>query len=77
MGFTFIHTERLPVNGSAERRVAAWARTGMQLNVGAEPKARISERADKSHATQVYFCMSVGATRLEEKRVVEIPCAES
>ena len=77
MGFQFIHTERLPVNGSSERRVPAWARTGVQLNVGAEPKARIGERADKSHATQVYFSMSVGATRLEEKRVVEIPCVES
>ena len=77
MGFQFIHTERLPVNGSSERRVPAWARTGMQLNIGAEPKVRIGERADKSHATQVYFSMSVGATRLEEKRVVEVPCVEA
>jgi hypothetical protein len=31
---------------------------GIKLAVGKEPVARIDERADKSYATQVYYCMS-------------------
>ena len=76
MGFTFLHTERLTTDGNDDRQVIAWAKTGLQLNIAAEPKARIMERPDKSHATQVYFAMSLGATRLEEEKVVEIACVE-
>jgi hypothetical protein len=39
--------------------------------------ARVSERDDKSYATQAYACMSIGATRMEEEKVVEILCTES
>jgi hypothetical protein len=35
---------------------------------------RISERDDKNYATQVYASMSIGATRMEEKRVGYIEC---
>jgi hypothetical protein len=76
VGFKFITTNRLPVDGSDNRRVFAWAMDGIKLAVGKEPTARIDERADKSYATQVYYCMSVGATRMEEAKVVEILCDE-
>ncbi|MBB3065591.1 MULTISPECIES: phage capsid protein [Limibacillus] len=74
MGFHFIHTERLPVNASGHRRCAAWSRTGMHLGVWNDIETRITERDDKSYATQVYAKGSFGATRLEEGRVVEVPC---
>lgn len=76
VGFKFIVTNRLPLDGSNDRRVFAWAMDGIKLAVGKEPTARIDERADKSYATQVYYCMSVGATRMEEAKVVEIICDE-
>ena len=38
---------------------------------------RVDERPDKNYATQVYYSMSIGATRLEEDKVVEIACVES
>jgi len=38
--------------------------------------ARIDERADKSYSTQVYASMSIGSTRMEEEKVVEIACNE-
>ena len=34
--------------------------------------ARIEERPDKSFSTYVYYCMTIGATRLEEEKVVEV-----
>jgi hypothetical protein len=76
VGFKFIMTNRLPLDGSNDRRVIAWAMDGIKLAVGKEPVARIDERADKSYATQVYYCMSIGATRMEEAKVVEIICNE-
>lgn len=76
VGFKFITTNRLPLDGSNDRRVFAWAMDGIKLAIGKEPSARIDERADKSYATQVYYCMSVGATRMEEAKVVEIICDE-
>ena len=76
VGFKFVTTNRLPLDGSDDRRVFAWAMDGIKLAIGKEPTARIDERADKSYATQVYYCMSVGATRMEEAKVVEIICDE-
>lgn len=77
VGFNFIVTNRLGVDGSANRRVIAWAQDGIKLAIGKEPTARIDERADKSYATQIYYAQTIGATRMEEKKVVEVLCAES
>ena len=44
--------------------------------MGKEPMAKIDERSDKSYATQVYYCQTLGATRMEEAKVVEIACNE-
>jgi hypothetical protein len=77
MGFTFIRTERLNVNGSSDRLCYAWAMDGVVLAIGQNPVARINERPDKNYATQVYYSMALGATRLEEEKVVEIACVES
>jgi len=76
MGFNFIHTERLPLNGSSQRRVAAFAKSGMHLGMFNDINTMISERADKGYATQVYVKGTFGATRTEEGKVVEIVCAE-
>lgn len=76
MGFKFIHTELLGVNGSSHRRVVAWAKSGLHLGMWNDINSRIDQRADKSYSTQVYVKGTFGATRTEEKKVVEILCAE-
>ena len=76
VGFNFIVTNRLGVDGSAARRVIAFAMDGIKLAIGREPTARIDERADKSYATQIYYAMTLGSTRMEEKKVVEVLCTE-
>jgi hypothetical protein len=76
MGFNFIHTERMPLNNSNQRRVAAFAKSGMHLGMFNDINTMISERADKGYATQVYVKGTFGATRTEEGKVVEIVCAE-
>lgn len=77
MGFNFIHTERLGVDGDSYRRVPAFAKSGMHLGMWNDINTMISERDDKGYATQVYVKGTFGATRTEEKKVVEIKCSEA
>ena len=76
MGFKFITSNRLSIE-SSKRKCIAFASDGIALGVGKDVSARIDERADKSYATQVYYCMSIGATRMEEEKVVEVKCHEA
>ena len=76
VGFNFIVSNRLNTDTNSDRQVIAFAQDGLKLAVGKEPAARIDERADKSYSTQVYYCQTIGATRMEEAKVVEIACNE-
>lgn len=59
------------------RKCFAWAKEGLLQSTGMDIVSRIDERNDKSYATQAYACMSVGATRMEEEKVVEVLCNEA
>jgi len=76
LGFSFHVSNRLAV-ASSVRTCFAWAQDGMMLAVGKDVMSRIEERADKSYSTQVYYCQSIGSTRMEEEKVVQILCDES
>ena len=73
MGFRFIRSERVPKDNSGNFRLPVWVPSGMGLAVAKEPTARIEPRPDKRFSTYVYYASSVGASRLEEEKVVEIP----
>lgn len=93
MGFKFVRIERLPAvdaihdaNGVVDsagstvtnaRRCLAWAGDGVVLAIGKDMEAKIEKRADKNYATQVFARMSIGATRIEETKVVEVVCSEA
>ena len=64
------------VTAANSRRCIAWAMDGVLLAIGMDVMSRIDERADKSYATQVYASLSIGATRMEEEKVVEVICSE-
>lgn len=64
------------VTAANSRRCFAWAQDGILLAVGMDIRTRIQERADKSFSTQVYASLSLGATRMEEEKVVEVICSE-
>jgi len=76
MGFNFVHCERLGVDASSYRRVPVYAKSGVHLGMWNDINTQISERADKGYSTQVYCKGTFGATRTEEKKVVEILCQE-
>lgn len=76
MGFKFIRSERLGLDGSSNRQVLAFTKSAIGLAVGKDMSTKISERADKNYATQVFLSMTIGATRVEDEKVVEIACQE-
>ena len=79
LGFEFIMSTRLnkDATNTTDRLVFAYTEDAIKLGIGKDIAAKISERADKSYSTQVYYCMSLGAVRMEEKKVVQIPCHEA
>ena len=76
MGFNFITSNRLSI-ASSKRLCFAYAQDGIKLALGKDVMSRIDERTDKGYATQVYYCMSIGATRMEEEKVVSIQAHEA
>ena len=73
MGFKFKNTERLS-EASSVRSCFAWAEDGILLGLGQDAEGKIDARADKNYSTQVYYSMCIGATRMEEVKVVQIDC---
>jgi hypothetical protein len=53
-----------------DRRCLFWAMDGLLLATSADISVEIDRRADKSYSTQVYASMGIGATRMEEEKVV-------
>lgn len=76
LGFNFIRTERLAV-ASNVRTCFAFVKSGIALDIWQNPKFKLSERNDYNDAAQLRGTAAAGATRLEEIKVVEIPCNES
>ena len=78
MGFKFIMSNRLnfDATNTDDRLIFAFTQDAIKLGVGKDITARLDVRPDKSYATQVYTCMSIGAVRMEENKVFQIPCDE-
>lgn len=73
-GCTLIPCNRIGTDANSDDKVPFYTRSGLLLATGQDMTGRISERADKGYAMQVYASMSIGATRMEEKRVGYIEC---
>ena len=72
MGFKFHVSNRLVDNGAGNTQCIAFAEDGILLATGKDVTAKIDERSDKSYATQVYYCQTIGATRMEEAKVISV-----
>ena len=78
MGFKFVRTTRLPVRPVNEadltkgfiRTNLVWARGGLLLSKGQDIQVEVTPRPDKKYSTQVFVSMDLGASRMEEKKVV-------
>jgi hypothetical protein len=77
LGFNFHLCNRLTASSSVVRLCPMWVQDGVALAIAKDLTHRIEERSDKNYATQVFSSMGIGATRLEEAKVIQIQCYES
>lgn len=77
IGFDWKHTERLLTDGSSDRLCYFYQRKAIQLAICKDAEGRVDQRPDKNYAWQVYMRLCLGATRLEEARIVQVACDES
>lgn len=77
LGFKFVHSEGLTVDGSSYRKVPFWVPSGMHMGMWNGLETRIDERADKNYTTQVFMRMTLGACRTQEGKVGQILCSEA
>lgn len=77
MGFRFVMTNRIGTDTNSDDKVLYYVPSGLTLAIGQDVMTRISERASKNYATQVFTSMTIGATRMEETKVGYIECDPS
>lgn len=78
MGFNFVRvaSNLLPKEGDI-RSILAWTKSGMLMATSGGIITDIAPRKDKRNAMQVYAALDVGATRMDENKVIEIRCDET
>lgn len=82
LGINFIHVEftntaysaatRAAMLTGGNRAIPVWVPSGMYLGTWKNLQVQITPRPDKRYAVQVYATQTLGATRVEEQRVVQI-----
>lgn len=76
-GFNIILSERLPTVAGPDRQCFAFRQSALLLAIARDSVGDIGPRRDKSMSMQVFYRMTIGATRMEELGVVEIRSRES
>ncbi len=75
-GFEWIPYEDMDVPSLNVARSVAWSSTAVHYGTGIDVKTDISEnKAKRGNPTEVYGILSLGATRQDEKKVVQIDFA--
>jgi len=71
VGFKFVHSEQLAIDGSSNRRNPMYCKKSMKLACWIEKRGTVDRLPTKNNSTQVFYEMRCGATRMDEKGVVE------
>lgn len=78
LGFKFVRlSSALMPKKEDVRSCLVWAKSGIVMATSGEIVTDISTRKDKRNAVQVYASLDVGASRMDEKKVIEILCDET
>lgn len=77
MGFRFIRTQLLPLTAGDIRSCYCYVRSAVKLAVGQDIQSRMDILPQRNHSLQIRSTLRLGATRMEEEKVVEILCDES
>ena len=77
LGCKVIRSERLGTVSEGVRKCLLYTKTGIGLAIGRDVMSNIDVLPGNHYAKQLYFSLSMGASRLEESKVVQIGCVES
>lgn len=77
LGFKFIKTEAIEVDGSGYLRLPVWVKSGVVYGQWEGLVTRIGPRPDKDYLTQIHMTFTAGATRTNEGKVCEIKALAS
>jgi hypothetical protein len=78
MGFDFVMTQLLTLTVATDVRTCiAYHKMGVVLGIGMEKSVKIDIRADLNHTVQIRTVIMIGASRMEEERVVLVYTDES
>ncbi len=77
VGFKFIHSEQLGIDGSSNRRNPLYQKDSMKLACWIEKRGTVDRLPGKNNSTQVFYEMRCGSTRMDEKGVVEMLSSEA
>lgn len=75
IGFKFVSSERLQ-KADGKRRCLAWVKSGLHFGLWEALDVKADVRPDKNYVWQIYARATIGATRTQEKKLVQINCAE-
>jgi hypothetical protein len=64
------------ITAANSRRCIAWAMDGLLLATAQDINGKIDVLPTKHYSTQVYASLHLGATRMEEAKVIEVICSE-
>lgn len=79
MGFTFKRSQLTPfASGSTTiRNCFAWQKDFLAMGMGEDVMSRLDLLPMQSYATQIYTCLLMDASRVQDEGVVLVPCDES
>lgn len=72
----FIRSERLLTNSSSERQVLLYTEKALGFGICRDITTRIAENPERSFTKTLYLKLDIGATRIEDEKIVEIACTE-
>lgn len=75
MGLNFVHSTRWPKTGTT-RLLPAWIKDGMYQGVWEDINGWMKPNTNRKGNPHIYMSSRGGAVRLDEKKVLQIPCKE-
>jgi len=77
MGYQWIWSEYFMTDATPYRLIPAWTKNGMLLAIGRDISTFVMQRPDKRMSWYAYAMLSVGSTRMQENKVIQIKCDET
>lgn len=73
----FILSERLLLDSNGDRDVLLYTENALGFAIANDITMKVGENAERSFTKTMYIKLDIGATRVEDEKIVRIPCTES